>query len=79
MTRLYFEPIRVRCEGENPITFIWRQSRHRIIAIPRRWVVRIDWWRQEVIRQYYKVECEDLGTYEIYRERGLWFLERTYD
>ncbi len=34
---------------------------------------------QEVSRRYYKVECEDLGVYEIYRERDQWFLERLYD
>jgi hypothetical protein len=42
-------------------------------------VVRVDWWRQEIARQYYKVQCDNLGTYEIYQERDGWFLERLYD
>lgn len=87
MTRLYFEPISVECEGDWPRTFIWRHKTHRIKAILKRWIVRVDWWHQDVgapprgcsFRQYYKVECENLGTYEIYRERDRWFLERLYD
>jgi hypothetical protein len=79
VTKLYFEPITVECEDGRPRSFIWRSSVHSISAIVRRWIVRMDWWRQEVSRQYYKVECDNLGTYEIYSERGRWFLERLYD
>lgn len=79
MTKLYFEPITVECEGDRPQTFTWRNSVHRITTVLKRWIVRVDWWRQEVSRQYYKVECEGYGTYEIYQERDLWFLERLYD
>ena len=79
MTRLYFEPITVECEGDRPRAFTWRRRVHRITSILRRWIVQADWWRQEISRQYYKVECENLGTYEIYRERDRWFLERLYD
>jgi plastocyanin len=79
MTRLYFEPIAVECEGGRPRTFIWRDRAHRITTILKRWIVRAEWWRQEVARYYYKVECEGFGTYEIYSERGGWFLERLYD
>lgn len=79
MTRLYFEPIRVECEGDQPRVFLWRHRIHRVTAVLKRWIVRVDWWRQEVYRQYYQVECDNLGTYEIYRERDGWFLERLYD
>jgi hypothetical protein len=79
MTRLYFEPIAVECEGDRPRAFTWRRKAHRITTILKRWIVCVDWWRQEISRQYYKVECENLGTYEIYRERDRWFLERLYD
>jgi hypothetical protein len=79
MTRLYFEPIAVECHGDHPHTFVWRQNVHRITSILKRWIVCVDWWRQEVSRHYYKIECENLGTYEIYRERDGWFLERLYD
>jgi hypothetical protein len=79
VTKLYFEPIIVRCEEDRPRSFVWRRTTHPITAILKRWIVRVDWWRQEVSRQYYKVECENLGTYEIYCERGGWFLERLYD
>lgn len=79
MTRLYFEPITVTCEGERPLTFTWRSRVHRVTAVLKHWVVRVDWWRQEIARQYYKVQCDNLGTYEIYQEREGWFLERLYD
>lgn len=79
MTRLYFEPIVVECEDGQPRVFTWRHRAHRITAVLKRWIVQVDWWRQEVARQYYKVECENLGTYEIYCERDHWFLERLYD
>ena len=38
-----------------------------------------DDWRQEIERHYFKVECENFATYEIYVERDRWFLERLYD
>ncbi len=79
MTKLYFEPICVELANGQPHVFIWRHRGHRVTAVLKRWIVRVDWWRQEVFRQYYKVECENLGTYEIYRERDGWFLERLYD
>ena len=79
VTKLYFEPITVQLEGGYPRAFTWRRRLHTVTNILKRWVVRIDWWRQEVGRQYYKVECDNLGTYEIYREQDGWFLERMYD
>lgn len=79
MTRLYFEPIDVEISDGRLQAFHWRRRNHRITAVLKRWIVRVDWWRQEVARQYFKVECEGMGTYEIYWERGRWFLERLYD
>jgi plastocyanin len=79
MTKLYFEPITVEREGDQLQSFTWRRHVHRITSVLKRWIVRMDWWRQEVSRQYYKVECENLGTYEIYCERDGWVLERLYD
>ncbi len=79
MTKLYFEPIKVECdEGDRPRLFFWRSHAHRV-SVLKRWIVCVDWWRQEVSRQYYRVESDDLGMYEIYRERDRWFLERLYD
>lgn len=79
MTRLYFEPIDVTVTDGQPRSFRWRRQPHTVTAVLKRWIVRVDWWRHEISRQYYKVECEGLGTYEIYREREGWFLERLYD
>ena len=39
-------------------------------------MVRVDWWRQEISRLYYKVECENLGTYEqIKRSFYFWYFQ----
>lgn len=79
MTKLYLAPIEVDVRDNRPYAFIWQQRFHRVTAILKRWVVRVEWWRQEVVRHYYQVECEGYGLYEIYLERGHWFLERLYD
>ena len=79
MTRLYFEPIEVECRDGRPRTFTWRRRGHDITAVLKRWIVCADWWRQEISRQYYQVQCENLGIYEIFCERDRWFLERLYD
>jgi hypothetical protein len=79
MSKLYGDPITVKHRGDELLTFTWRHRIHPITKILKRWIVRVDWWRQEISRQYYKVECENLGTYEIYREQDRWFLERLYD
>lgn len=79
MTKLYFEPITVERDGDQLQAFTWRRRAHRITVVLKRWIVCADWWRQEISRQYYKVQCENLGVYEIYCERGGWFLERLYD
>lgn len=79
MTKLYLTPITVQAQGDLPRSFVWQNHRHLIARILKRWVVRVDWWRQEVLRYYYQVECSEGGLYEIYRERDGWFLERLYD
>lgn len=79
MTKLYFEAIVVECREGQPSAFTWRRNVHHIRTILKRWVIRVDWWRQEISRRYYKVECDNLGVYEIYRERDRWYLERLYD
>lgn len=79
MTKLYLTPIEVDVRAGHPHSFVWQHRLHRITIVLKRWVVRVEWWRQEVVRQYYQVECEGQGLYEIYREQGKWFLERLYD
>jgi hypothetical protein len=79
MTRLYFEPIEVSWEDGRLQAFTWRRRVHHITAVIKRWIICADWWRQEISRQYYQVECDNLGLYEIYSEQDRWFLERLYD
>ncbi len=79
MTKLYFEPITVEFHNDHPRLFVWRKNIYRITAVLKRWMISVDWWRQEISRQYYTVECDDLGTYDIYRDTQGWFLERLHD
>lgn len=80
MTKLYFQPIEVQCQGRDPAAFLWRGTKRRIQRVLNRWSLRTDWWRGKVVsRCYYKVECEDLGVYEIYQHETGWVLERVYD
>jgi len=67
VSKLCLQPIAVECQGRTPHTFTWRGTRHRVARILNRWVVRTDWWRQEVCRRYFNVECDDLVIYDIYQ------------
>ncbi len=79
MTKLYFDAIAVEYREDVPQSFTWRRKVHRVNTVLTRWVVCVEWWRQEVSRRYYKVQCDDLGVYDIYQERDRWVLERIYD
>lgn len=79
LTRLYHTPIEVETVGDQPQRFKWRNRWREIKAVHERSVVQAEWWRQEVKRNYYSIQCEELEEFDIYRQGGQWFLERVWD
>jgi hypothetical protein len=49
--------------------------------VQARWLVELDWWRQPVAREYWRVLLDESLLCELFRDRlgGGWFLERVYD
>jgi hypothetical protein len=76
---------------KSPVGFVWRDQSKTITKIISEWQ---DWgfasgvhkadWRQRRHRNYFRVECDDGGTYEIYLDRkttgkSSWHLYRIID
>ena len=51
------------------------------LAPVARWMVELDWWRNPVAREYWKVVLQDRLLIEIFHDldQDAWFLERIYD
>jgi hypothetical protein len=84
MTRLWPEgnPIQVVSEADGlPRAFIWRGRRHIVAGIALRWRVRVDWWAEDVWREYVKLTTTDGLLCTLYRDlrTGEWFCARLYD
>ncbi|GEM_PF-1993245 len=79
MTKLYNTPIEVETAEDLPCRFKWRNRWREIKAVHERSVVRSDWWKQEISRSSYSVECDDLELFDLYRQGDHWFLERVWD
>lgn len=84
MTRVYNVPIEVECSEsptreQLPRRLRWRAGWRTICAVHECSLVQSDWWRQEVSRRSYTVECEDCELYDIYCQGDRWYLERVWD
>ena len=64
-------PIRLRLDGQT----------HAEIGICNRWRLVDDWWREPVVRAYFKLVTRDglLCTVFLDEIRGTWHLERIFD
>ena len=64
-----------------PTQLRWRRWQVTVVAVCNRWRVEDDWWRDEVTRDYYKVQTDDGTLCVIFRDRkrGTWHLQRVYD
>ena len=83
MSPFYAEPLPLKVieHAEKSGQFVWRDRRHRITGISRRWRVRTAWWRDEEIwRDYWEVITETNYCCVLFQDRlsGEWFLERVY-
>lgn len=84
MTRLWPEgnPITVFTDhSEAPSRFDWRGQTHAAKEITRRWRVRLDWWREAVWRDYFKLTTQTGLLVVIYHDLqdDQWYLQRLYD
>ena len=84
MTRLWPEgsPITVFTDGtEEPNQFSWQGQTHAAQAITKRWRVNLDWWREGVWRDYFKLTTESGLLVVIFHDlqSGQWYLQRLYD
>jgi hypothetical protein len=79
MTKLYHAPIEVITSAGRPVRFFWRGRWHRITMVAERSLVQAEWWKKEVARAYYSIQCEGLEEFDIYRQGNQWFLERVWD
>ncbi len=57
MTRLYKDAptLGVRTRDDIPIAIHWGQAWHPIQHIALRWQMDVNWWRERIYRDYYKV------------------------
>jgi hypothetical protein len=79
MTKLYHAPIEVQTVEDRPSRFKWRGRWRQIKTVQEYSVVQAEWWRREVSRTHYSIQCEDLEEFDIYRQGEKWFLERIWD
>lgn len=84
MTRLWPDgiPIQVvQSRLELPHQFTWQGQIHRVEAIHQRWRVQLDWWREGVWRDNFKVTTTTGLLVIIFHDlhTGDWYLQRLYD
>jgi len=84
MTRLWPDgsPITIITgEAGEPSHFIWQGQTHVVNDITRRWRVNLDWWRQRIWRDYFKLTTETGLLVIIYYDLQTrqWYLQRLYD
>jgi hypothetical protein len=79
MTKVYHARIEVEAIDGRPRRFKWRDEWKEVRTVYERSMVRSEWWRDEVSRTHYSLECDGLELYDIYRDGDRWFLERVWD
>lgn len=84
MTHLWTggQEISVQADAEaQPVSFVWFGRQHGIVRVCNAWRVHTGWWRQEVRRDYFKVQTEDGLLCVVYHDllAGRWHLVRVYD
>lgn len=84
MTRLWVvsEPIQMDTDSNGiPVRFVWRQVRHPVQQIGRRWRVDVGWWRLHIWREHYQLTTQTGLLVIVYCDllTGQWYLQRLYD
>ncbi len=84
MTRLWPDGLPIQVgpgSAETPSQFTWQGQAHPIEAIHQRWRVQLEWWREAVWRDYFKVTTATGLLVVIFHDlhTGDWCLQRLYD
>jgi len=79
MTKLYHTPIEVVTADGLPSRFRWRGRWYAVRTVNEQSRVQAEWWKEEVSRTHYSIQCRDLEEFDIYRQGDQWFLERVWD
>ena len=82
MSKLIGEPIKVHQNQDSMITaFIWRKRLYKILEVIGWWREPAEWWNGKAIRLFVRVNAwnSSIGTYELYRLGGEWFLHGVID
>nr|PZN41354.1 MAG: hypothetical protein DIU70_06695 [Bacillota bacterium] len=65
-------------EQGRPVSFTWNGQVYRVVEILDEWDEWV-WWDGSYQRTYYRVLTEDLGTWDLWRDRDGWWLHRIWD
>lgn len=87
MTRLWPDgiPIQVVVSGPGgadiPGRFTWQGQKHDVQAIHQHWRVQLEWWREGIWREYFKVTTTTGLLVVIFHDLHTdnWYLQRLYD
>jgi hypothetical protein len=84
MTRLWPDGTSITVivgESGEPEHITWRDQTHAVSDITRRWRINLDWWRQRVWRDYFKLTTQTGLLLIIYYDLQTrqWYLQRLYD
>lgn len=84
MTRLWPEGIPIRVVtglAAGPEQFVWQGQSHPVAAIAKQWRVQVDWWRDGVHRDYFKLTTTTDLLVIVYHDltSDRWYLQRLYD
>ena len=84
MSRLLRHPVELWVKKDSkgePVAFSYNGKLENVRRIWKRWRVSADWWREEVIREYFQIETNSSVICDIYHDllRKRWFLQRIYD
>jgi hypothetical protein len=82
MSRLIDEPVKAYQNNDSRITaFIWRKRLYRVLDVVGWWREPSEWWNGKSMRLFIRVNAQNssIGTYELYKLGGQWFLSRVLD
>ena len=82
MSKLIGEPVKVHQNKDSIITaFIWRKRLYRVLDVVGWWREPSEWWNGKSMRLFIRVNAQNssIGTYELYKLGGQWFLSRVLD